>query len=78
MHDVPATGAEAQLHRGRVHDDVVTVRDGPGELAQHVGPLRAGPEIDFHPLQPGSLLQEPDDLTRAERRHRVRLLTTMR
>ena len=78
VHDVPASGAEAELHRGGVHDHVVTLRDGPGELGEHVRALRPRPEIDFDPLQPRALLEQPNDATGPERRHRARLPTLWR
>ena len=51
---------------------------GPGELGEHVRPLRPRPEIDFDPLQPRALLEQPNDATGPERRHRARLPTLWR
>ena len=51
VHDVPATGAEPELDRGRVHDDVVAEVDPSGELCEHVRALATVAEVDLDPLQ---------------------------
>ena len=72
VHDVPAAGAEPELDRGRVHDDAVAERDRPGELRQHVRALGPVAEVDLDPLQPGPLLEQPDDRRRCGTTARLR------
>src|SRR5262245_24633068 len=69
VHDVPATSAEPELDGSGVHHDAVTHRDWSGELREGVRPLRAVTEVDLDPLQAWSLLEQPHNLARAERRH---------
>ena len=56
VHHVPATGAEAELHRGVVVEHLVAGGDRPGELRQHVGgltgTLAVGVAVHLDPLQP--------------------------
>ena len=71
VHHVPPAGAEAELDRRGVHDDAVAHRDRARELRERVRPLGAVAEIDLDPLETGALLEQPHDLARSKRRHRV-------
>ena len=72
MHDVPATGAQPQIDRGRVHHHSVTDGDGADQLCEHVRALRLRPEVDEHPLQIRTRLENFGDHAHPERRHRTR------
>ena len=58
VHDVPAAGAEPELDRGRVHDDLLADVDPTGELGEHVRALGPVAEVDLDALQARPLLEE--------------------
>ena len=70
VHEVPPTGPEPEIDRGRVEHDTIPGRDRPDELGDHVRACRfRAPEIHPHLLEPVPLLEDSDDDPRPKRRH---------
>ena len=72
--EVPATGPETEVDRGRVDDHAVADGDGPDEPGEHAGRLGGlAAEVDLDALQAVTGIEDPDDLPRPERRHPANL-----